>query len=895
MMSRTRARQLCRMVFAMAVCLIAPACRTCREAGSEPGEALEPEPSDVASHTIRKLKEIVIPEMTFFPPATITDVVDFLQQASRDYDYDKPGTPPEQSGVGLVLHLPPAPRQGERDATDPFASGVSTNHIASRIAAMSVRFISLYDAIQLVCDVTDMKWRISEKGTVMLMPKVMWGDEDFVTRSYNIPYLLSARLFNRSAGLVPDADANKVWQAFFDHLGVTGPECATFEYLPSIGKLRVTNTPSNLAVIETVFDEFASRMIEVVMQIHAFRAKDIARLRLAGGVSVDTLMDLRHKGKSKPVAAATALTKSGQEAVVKAVREVIYPTELEMDCSLTGSNVTARSAFGALMPGNYETRETGMTLHVLPEVTQGGTLINLIVNPQWVTLEGWESYPADITAGWAHKTLALRQPVFGVTSFQTQFKVADGETILLGSCSTPDGEWVQVGFLTARLQEVRSESSGGTLEKAARARSRGRTDKARPQNGESCSAVAKKMRDIVIQEMTFRPPSTIIDALLFFKEASIKYDNTGVPDAQHGFNFVLKLPTNGGAPTTSGANVDPFAAPVPATNEGAPVISALSARFINLYDALKLVCDVSGMTFSIRDGVVWIMPPIQPCEELTTRVYPVLTSMCERMSNADCGRVGDNNRQDLKAFFAQMGVNWPEGFSVSYLASIGLLRVTNTPENLDVFEQVLDDLGVRPRLVEVEVQINAFRPEDIEKLRLSGGVSVASLTELRQKGNSKTVSSATVLTKAGNEAVVKSVREVLYPSELDMDGSQRGSGITSGGGVGALMPCLFEMREVGMCLQVVPEIAPDNGSLINLIVNPRWVTLNGWESYQADLAAGWTHKTLPLRQPVFGVTSFQTQVTVADGETVLLGCSSTPDGEWVHYGTLTARRVDVQR
>jgi len=416
-------------------------------------------------------------------------------------------------------------------------------------------------------------------------------------------------------------------------------------------------------------------------------------------------------------------------------------------------------------------------------------------------------------------------------------------------------------------------------------------DKARPQSGESCSAVANKMRDIVIPEVTFRPPSTLIDAVKFFKQASRDYDNPEIPSEQRGLSFALKLPVAVEASPVPDGHADPFASSaVPATTTVVPVIAALSARFINLYDALKLVCDVTGMKFKISDGIIWIEPLDDPDDELITRLYPVQTSLLERMSGA-----GENSYQDWKAFFAQMGVNWPEGSSVSYLVSIGLLRVTSTRENLDVFEQVLDDLTVHPAMVEVEVQIHAFRLEDIEKLRLSGGVSVASLTELRQKGNSKTVSSATVLTKAGNEAVVRSVREVLYPSELDMDGSQRGSGITSGGGVGALMPCHFEMREVGMILQVLPESAPDNGSLIKLLLNPQWVTLDGWESYPVDLAAGWTHRTLSFRQPVFGVTSFQTQVTVANGETVLLGGSSTPDGEWVHYGMLTARWVGVQR
>ncbi len=137
---------------------------------------------------------------------------------------------------------------------------------------------------------------------------------------------------------------------------------------------------------------------------------------------------------------------------------------------------------------------------------------------------------------------------------------------------------------------------------------------------------------------------------------------------------------------------------------------------------------------------------------------------------------------------------------------------------------------------------------------------------------------------------MKSVRELVFSEE--MAGSQADSSNSERGGV--LMPSKFEMREVGMILQVVPEIDASDRSLINLILSPQWVTLDRWDSYPSAVAAGWTHKTLPFRQPVFGVTSFQTQVTMADGGTVLLGSSSTPDGKWVNVGFLTARRVNVQ-
>ena len=836
------------MVLGLAVCLTAPACRTCRESGGQSGEAVAP--CEAASRTITKLKEIVIPEMTFIAPATLSDAVDYLNKAGREHDASE--EPLERRGVVIELHLPAACN----------ASPV--------IAAISLRAVSLYDALRALCEVTGMTLRVrGDDGRVMIVP--YYRDEDWATRSFNVPPALADRLFDGGESKAPAPDPNQVWQSFFDELGVTGPDFAKFEYLPAIGKVRVTNTTENLAVIEMIFEQFALRMIEVEMQVHAFRTRDIERLRLAEGVSVETLMELRRKGKSKPVAAATALTKSGQEAVVKAVREVLYPTELNAGINGNGTNVTARSAAGALMPGNVEVRETGMILQAVPEVTHNGTWINLMLNPKWVTLEDWASYPAAMATGWRHKTLALRQPVFGETGFQTQLTVADGETVLLGSCSTPDGEWVHAGFLTVRLRDV----SPGPPRQV-----RGSAKRADP----SAASLEQKLRDIVIPEITFRPPATIIDAVEHFAKASRDYDNPDIPEARRGLSFALKLPESAVSSPSATDSADPFApSAVPATTNAVPIISALSARFINLYDALKLVCDVTGMKFRIRDGIIWIVPLGDPEDELITRIYPVLTSLSERM-----GGVDNNLGQDWKAFFAQMGVNWPAGSSIKYLRCLNRLHVTNTPENLAVFEQVLVDLVISPLMVETEVQIHAFRPEDIETLRLSGDVSVASLTALRQKGRSRPVASASVLTRSGREAVMKSVREVLYPTDWT------GAGSASGEGAKALWPADFEMRETGMILQVVPEISTTDYSQISLLLNPQWITLDGWEAYPAALAGRWRASKVPLRQPLFEVTCFQTQVTVKNGETVLLGGSATPDGEWVHFGFLTAKRVEVQ-
>ena len=569
--------------------------------------------------------------------------------------------------------------------------------------------------------------------------------------------------------------------------------------------------------------------------------------------------------------------------------------------------------------------------------------------------------------------------------------------------------------------------------------------------------VQQKLRDIVIPEVTFRPPATIIDAVDFFKQASRDFDKPEIPIEQRGVNLVLKLASGSSSAAPAAAeNADPFAAPAAAgAAGGVPPISAMSARFINLYDALKLVCDVTGMKFRIRGNIVMIVPANDPDAELMTRSYNVLSSLTERMTAAqsEMGQAqqgGENTfmktadmgqKQDWKLFFSQMRVTWPDGSSISYMATIGKLRVTNTAEQLSVFEQVLEDLNVTPRLIEIEARFVEVSQQDLNSLGFEwllnsdfsfdaggflddalnmgefsnkqvqlkdaagnplyaadgttklmgyapyttpgdtggtsgwyydGGILKQSATGaaagqmglvnapshnanvnaidganystgqrylnttgnpiagqgnsindqfmrvnaflgnadlsmilhmLSQRSDTDLLSAPKVVTKSGQEAVMKVVTEYIYPTEFEVQISE----MTSGGGSGSsggsgdplamVEPQNFEMREVGIILQVVPEVSAE-GQMINLMLNPQVVSEPVWKNYgtkvpkttyrpatPAELLLNPLQLTipetgymeLPMEQPFFHVRSVQTQLSVYNGATVVMGGLITED------------------
>jgi len=877
-MTRRAAYRLVLMLLGIAVCLTIPACRTSEQKVSDSDELSTS--SDAACEVTQRLKRITIPEMTFYPPATIADAIDFLKQAS--IDYDDPSVPLDQRGVGYILRLnqdPSSVAVETTDAADVFASAATASRDLPRIAAMSVRFISLYDAYNLVCEATDMEWNIIG-GKIGIVPK-----ERAETRFYNVPQALKNELYKENPLRDVNDNSDKVWEILFKQLGVLGPAWAKVEYLPAIGKLRVTNSPRNLEIIERVIDQFAEFRVEMALQIHAFRTSDIERLRLFGGVTVESLMTLREKGMSKSVATINAQTMSGQEIILKAVKELSYPSDWVADVLRGDSNQPLQTVNQTVRPADFVTRELGMILQALPEVMRNRELINLTLKPQYVALEGWEPYSTYMSADGMHAPPSPRQPIIGVTSFETQVLVKDGATVLLGSSSTHDGEWVQVGFLTARLQDIHPRLSANQA-----------ADKIKPRDERKDAEVEKKMRSIVIPEMTFRPPATLIDGFRFLRDASIQHDKASVSEDQRGINMILKLPTNSWGVIEVDKNGEQTYSQNSTTN--APPIPRLSARFLNLYDALKLVCELTGMKLKIRDGIVWIVPIGDPCEGMFTRLYLGLEPLRERMNSVDHYPAPDlvSSEADLidesrKVFFQQLGVNWPTGSSLEWVDPVSAIRLTNTFFNMALFEGIIEDIDTGyPRMVEVDVQIHAFPAETFEHLSRSGIVAVEDLMALRRKGMSRPVASATMLTKSGQEAIVKSIREVIYPSSLLTCLDQADTNVTAQGETRMLLPGNFVTRETGMILQVAPVISDSVQDEIHVVLKPRRVTFDGWETYSADQATGRSQTVIPFKQPIFGVISFETQIKVKDGLTVLLGTASSSDNKWINVGFLTVRR-----
>ena len=248
--------------------------------------------------------------------------------------------------------------------------------------------------------------------------------------------------------------------------------------------------------------------------------------------------------------------------------------------------------------------------------------------------------------------------------------------------------------------------------------------------------IEKRMKEMRLPQVSFKPPATIIEAVEFFRSASKDYDRPDIPLEKRGFNFVLRTPPGAIKGQQAEAESDDFSSggeDSAAPSNGLEPIQTFSASDITFHEALKIVCDSVNYKFIIRGPVVMVMPKDMSTAEILSRKYNVPESFMERVSTASdemkqMGGFGSGNGakkadegeespdRDWKAFFEEMGVKWPEGSSIKHIKSLGKLYVRNTRENLAEFEKVLEELGGQPQLIEIETRFVEVSQEDLNSL-----------------------------------------------------------------------------------------------------------------------------------------------------------------------------------
>ena len=251
----------------------------------------------------------------------------------------------------------------------------------------------------------------------------------------------------------------------------------------------------------------------------------------------------------------------------------------------------------------------------------------------------------------------------------------------------------------------------------------------------------EKMQKIIIPSLEFRQ-ANIADVVNYLVDASISAD----PEKE-GVNIILNLGDSGAsaaAPAASAPASDGFddwgdfggddfgsssSSSFSSGSSGGVTPITLNLRRISMLDAIKYITEVAGLKYRVEDTAVIITRMDAPVSKLVSRMYPVQPSfmdvVIERQgSTADerdeefvglGGRV-QTTKSDVKDFFERAGVKFPTGATISYNAAISQLIVNNTPDNLETFERILQQLNVIPNQVEIEARFIEIGQNDLEEL-----------------------------------------------------------------------------------------------------------------------------------------------------------------------------------
>ncbi len=349
----------------------------------------------------------------------------------------------------------------------------------------------------------------------------------------------------------------------------------------------------------------------------------------------------------------------------------------------------------------------------------------------------------------------------------------------------------------------------------------------------------------------------------------------------------------------------------------------VSFNDISVEEVIKYITKSLGLIYRIDNEIIWIAHPEEIASEpLETRVYylrkggGLFTEFSPLSSSSGETGLGGSSAQINKIVTIEDTLKeiipWPQGSKIIYDKRINALIVCNTPQNLQMLEEILYNLDVTPLQILIEARFLEVTMTDTDELGLdwkfnsqfpfdksqggmktglaqNSGVEFSDFTNqssgmnLTYQGvltrpqfqavlhayqyNSKvkTLSSPRITTLNNQLASIKVVDEWIYPTryeyevvqtDVNGDGDFNDAGETTYKNV----PKDFLRRDVGILLKVIPSVGSDKKTInLSLIPEVSEGTSSGF-SYAGEV-------TLPK----FTSRNLSTTVVVNSGDTVVLG------------------------
>ncbi len=145
------------------------------------------------------------------------------------------------------------------------------------------------------------------------------------------------------------------------------------------------------------------------------------------------------------------------------------------------------------------------------------------------------------------------------------------------------------------------------------------------------------------------------------------------------------------------------------------------------------------------------------------------------------------------------------------------------------------------------------------------------LHAMDRHSNSEVLSAPKVISKSGNEAIIRMVREEYYPENWTEPELAIINGLFS---YTPSFPEFGAATDVGIRFTVTPTVSPNNYT-INLALNPQVLALTDWSRYDIQYSypviGGQVTANTLVKMPIVSRRDVTTSIRVYDGETIVLG------------------------
>lgn len=375
--------------------------------------------------------------------------------------------------------------------------------------------------------------------------------------------------------------------------------------------------------------------------------------------------------------------------------------------------------------------------------------------------------------------------------------------------------------------------------------------------------------------------------------------------------------TGGGGGGAAAGPVDPFA-PSGGSNTSSPATRPTA----------KQVLETAGITFPT--GATAIFNPGSSI--LVVRNTPEQLDLVQNF--VEESRTGGEKQIYITSKFVEisesvgeeLGFDWLLGaFSLGSDSvfgaggTIGNSNGVNLGGDFSLFDPALGTpVGLNPVTSALRSGSRAIDTNSIDALLASGGDEIAvgnspsvfgiagvftepqfqvAIRALQQKTGVDLLSAPSVMARSGNRATIEVIQEFIYPTEYDPPELPNNVGLNNvtqqnllnplapqttatGFPVTPANPTAFEVRNVGVTLEVDPVLGADNYT-IDLNLAPEVVEFEGFVNYGSPItspaidALGQVQNVVitenRIELPIFATRRVTTQVTLWDGQTVALG------------------------